>query len=185
MEQSLEKTIAVLERTPRVLDAMLRGLPEEWTSSNEGQRAGNSTWSAFDIVVHLLHCEHENWVTRARVILDSKDGELRQFPPFDRWRGIYESRGMKLEEALDRFAEARADLLEKVRSWGLGEKELAMRAMHPVLGEVTLAQLLATWASHDLNHLHQVSRVLAYQYREAVGPWHQFLGVLKCEGHSG
>ena len=99
MEQSLEKTMAVLERTPGALDAMLRGLPEEWTRCNEGER----TWSAFDVVVHLIHCEHDDWVPRAQVILESKDGEVRQFPPFDRWGEIYESRSLKLEEVLDTF----------------------------------------------------------------------------------
>jgi hypothetical protein len=180
MEQSLEKTLAVLERTPAALDAMLRGLPEEWTRSNEGER----TWSAFDVVVHLIHCEHDNWVPRARVILES-GGEVRQFPPFDRWGEIYESRSMKLEEVLDRFAEARAENLRTVREWRLGEKELVMRGRHPAFGEVTLAQLMATWAAHDLNHLHQISRGMAHQYREAVGPWREFMGVMKCEGHGG
>ena len=181
MEQSLEGTIAVLERTPAALDAMLRGLPEEWTRTNEGE----GTWSAFDVVVHLIHCEHDDWVPRARVILESKDGEVRQFPPFDRWGEILESRSMKLEEVLDRFAQVRTENLRKVRSWELGEKELAMRGRHPALGEVTLAQLMATWAAHDLNHLHQISRVMALQYREAVGPWREFMGVMKCEGHGG
>jgi hypothetical protein len=181
MEQSLERTLAVLERTPAALDALLRGLPEEWTRSSEGEK----TWSAFDVVVHLIHCEHDDWVPRARVILESKDGEVRQFPPFDRWGEIYESRSMKLGEVLDTFAEVRAENLQTVRSWGIGEKELAMRGRHPALGEVTLAQLMATWAAHDLNHLHQMSRVLAYQYREAVGPWREYMGVMKCEGHGG
>ena len=118
MEQSLEKTMAVLERTPGALDAMLRGLPEEWTRCNEGER----TWSAFDVVVHLIHCEHDDWVPRAQVILESKDGEVRQFPPFDRWGEIYESRSLKLEEVLDTFTQVRAENLQKVRSWGLGRK---------------------------------------------------------------
>lgn len=184
MEQSLEKTIAVLERTPPALDALLRGLPEESVRSNEGERAGNVSWSTFDTVVHLIHCEHDDWVPRARVILES-GGEVRQFPPFDRWGEIYESRSMKLEEVLETFARVRAENLRKVREWKLGEKELAMRGRHPALGEVTLAQLLATWAAHDLNHVHQISRVMAYQYREAVGPWREYMGVMKCEGHGG
>jgi uncharacterized damage-inducible protein DinB len=181
MEQSLERTTEILERTPAALDGMLRGLPDEWVRSNEGER----TWSVFDTVVHLIHCEHDDWVPRARVILESKEGEVRQFPPFDRWGEIYESRSMKLGEVLDRFAEARAENLKMVREWGLGERELAMRGRHPALGEVTLAQLMATWAAHDLNHLHQIARVMAYQYREAVGPWRGFMGVMKCEGHGG
>jgi hypothetical protein len=123
-------------------------------------------------------------VPRARVILES-GGEVRQFPAFDRRGEIYESRSMKLEEVLERFAQVRAENLRTVRSWGLGPQELAMPGRHPALGDVTLAQLMATWAAHDLNHLHQISRVMAYQYREAVGPWREFMGVMKCEGHGG
>jgi hypothetical protein len=181
MEQSLQKTMAVLERTPAALDAMLRGLPEEWTRSNEGE----GTWSAFDVVVHLINCERTDWVPRARTILESKDGEVREFPPFDRWGGIRESQGKALGELLDTFAHERAENLRKVREWELGPKELAMRGRHPSFGEVTLEQLMATWAAHDLNHLHQISRVMAIQYRDAVGPWREFMGVMKCEGHGG
>ena|SRR5215472_7171580 len=180
MEQSLEKTIAVLERTPAAMDAMLRGLPEEWTRTNEGE----GTWSAFDIVLHLIHCEHDDWMRRARLILESKDGEAREFAPFDRWGEIRESQQTPLAELLQTFAKVRAENLRTLREWGIGEKQLAMRGLHPALGEVTLSQLLATWAAHDLNHLHQMSRVMAVQYRKAVGPWQRFLGVMKCEGHA-
>jgi uncharacterized damage-inducible protein DinB len=180
MEQSLERTMAVLERTPAALDAMLRGLREEWTRTNEG----DGTWSAFDVVVHLIHCEHDDWVRRARVILES-GGEVREFPQFDRWGEIRESQSIALSKLLDRFAAVRTENLRTVREWDLSAEQLAMRGKHPALGEVTLAQLMATWAAHDLNHLHQISRVMAHQYREAVGPWLDFMGVMKCEGHGG
>ena len=179
MEQSLEKTMVVLERTPAALDAMLRGLPEEWTRANEGE----GTWSAFDVVVHLINCERTDWMPRARTILESKDGEVREFPPFDRWGEIRESQQKPLGELLDTFARERAENLRAMRGWKLGPKELAMRGRHPSFGEVTLAELMATWAAHDLNHLHQIPRVMAHQYREAVGPWREFMGVMKCEGH--
>lgn len=181
MEQSLEMTIAVLERTPGALDALLRGMPEEWTRANEGE----GTWSAFDVVVHLANCERTDWMPRARTILESKDGEVREFPPFDRWGGIRESQSMRLEELLGSFAALRAENLATVREWRLGPSELARRGRHPALGEVTLSQLMATWAAHDLNHLHQIARVMARQYREAVGPWRKFMGVMVCEGHGG
>jgi DinB superfamily len=183
MEQSLDKTIAVLERTPVALDAMLRGLPDEWTRSNEGGGAGLETWSAFDVVVHLINCEKTDWVPRARTILESRGGEVREFPPFDRWGEIRESRSKTMGEVLETFVQLRAENLAKVRSWGLGQEQLGMRGRHPSLGEVTLSELMATWATHDLNHLHQISRVMAYQYREAVGPWRRFMGVMVCEGH--
>jgi DinB superfamily len=180
MEQSLERTMEVLERTPAALDALLRGLPVEWTRSNEGE----STWSAFDVVAHLINCERTDWVPRARVILESKDGEVPEFPPFDRFGGIRESQSKTAGELLDTFARERAENLKTVRAWELGAKELAMRGKHPALGEVTLAQLMATWVAHDLNHLHQISRVMAHQYCEAVGPWRKYMGVMVCDAHS-
>jgi hypothetical protein len=179
MEQSLERTIAVLERTPAALDALLRGLPQEWTRSNEGE----GTWSAFDVVVHLINCEKTDWVPRARMILESKNDEVRDFPPFDRWGEIRESQSKSVGEVLEEFARLRAENLRVVRDWRIGPEQLKMHGKHPAFGEVTLSELMATWAAHDLNHLHQISRVMAYQYREAVGPWRRFMGVMVCQGH--
>src|SRR5579875_2876818 len=123
MRQDLEQTIAMLERMPAALDALLRGLPDEWVRANEGE----GTWSAFDIVVHLIHCEHDDWMVRARTILDSHDGEVRTFPPFDRWGEIRESQGKSLGEVLDRFARVRAENLGVVRSWDLGKEQMVWR----------------------------------------------------------
>lgn len=176
MEHNLEDTLALLERTPAVLNALLRDLPEMWTRSNEGEKS----WSAYDVVGHLIHCEHTNWMPRARVILES--GESQAFPPFRRVG--QESDGWTLGERLDAFAQLRAGNLAELRGWQLGDRELALRGGHPALGTVTLAELLATWATHDLTHLHQITRVMAYQYRETVGPFRRFLGVLQCDGHS-
>jgi DinB superfamily len=179
MEHSLQHTTELLARTPAALNALLRGLPEEWTLCNEGE----SSWSVFDIVGHLIHAERTDWMPRARVILES--GEGRPFPPFDRMGHVRESLGKRLPELLDDFARARAENLEALRGLNLQPSDLERRGRHPALGMVTLAQLLATWAVHDLTHLHQVSRVMARQYGEAVGPWSAYLGVLHCAGHGG
>lgn len=179
MEQNLQQSLALLTRTPAALDALLRELPEAWTRGNEGEE----TWSAFDVVIHLIHCEREDWMPRARTILES--GEMRGFAPFDRWGEIRESQGKPLGELLDEFAQLRAKNLDEVRGWDLKQEDFARRGRHPGLGEVTLSELLATWAAHDLNHLHQISRVMAHQYREAVGPWSRYLGVMQCNGHGG
>lgn len=179
MEQTLERTMAVLERTPAAVDALLRGLPDAWTRSHEGE----ATWSAFDVVVHLINCEKTNWVPRARSIVESKDGEVREFPPFDRFGEIRESQSKPLGELLETWAALRVENLRRLREWNLSAEQLEMRGKHPVFGEVTLGELMATWAAHDLDHLHQISRVMAHQYREAVGQWREFMGVMKCEGH--
>jgi hypothetical protein len=177
MDHSLEATVILLARTPDVLSALLRGLPETWTLGKEGE----GTWSAFDIVAHLIHAERENWIPRARVILNH--GESRPFPPFDREGNFSESKRKTLEELLDEFTEARAESLRALSDMNLQRAELEKRGCHPSFGTVTLSQLLATWAAHDLNHLHQISRVMANQYRDAAGPWTRFLGVMHCNGH--
>ncbi len=177
MEHNLEHTIALLSRTPATLNALLRDLPETWTFRNEGE----NTWSAFDIVGHLIHGERTDWMPRVRIVLQY--GESRTFEPFDRWGQIRESQGKSLGELLDEFARLRSESLGELRALNLRKEDLERRGRHPALGVVTLSELLATWAAHDLTHLHQISRVMAHQYREAVGPWSGFLGVLLCAGH--
>ena len=178
MEQNLSKTIALLSRTPAALNVLLRDLPEDWTSGKEGE----NTWSAFDVVGHLIHGEHTDWIPRLKRILDS--GESKAFDRFDRFAQERESAGKTLPQLLDEFARLRSGNLELLRGMGLRPEDMERRGLHPALGTVTLSQLLATWAAHDLTHLHQISRVMAHQYGEAVGPWSRYLGVLKCAGHS-
>lgn len=178
MRASLDHTISLLARTPATLSALLRDLPGQWTHANEGE----NTWSAFDVIGHLIHAERADWVPRARVILQY--GETRAFDPFDREGHAREVQGKSLAQLLDEFSRVRGENLIELRAWKLQPTDLEKVGKHPSLGRVTLAELLATWAGHDLTHLHQVSRILAYQYREAVGPWSQYLGVLQCNGHS-
>jgi hypothetical protein len=172
MQFRLEEAAAVLERTPGTLRALLGGLPEAWTAPNEGPE----TFSAFDNVGHLIHGERADWIPRARLIL--AQGERRTFAPFDRFAHYAESRGRTLGELLDEFARLRAESLATLRAWGLTERELALEGEHPALGTVTLRQLLATWTAHDLGHVAQIARVMAKQYRDAVGPWRAYLPVL-------
>jgi hypothetical protein len=178
MSQDLQQTIALLTRTPAVLDALLRDMPDAWTLSNEGE----NTWSAFDVVGHLIEADRTNWVPRAQVILES--GDSRPFPAFDRTKHRKEIEGKSLGELLDIFARVRFESIGQLRALDLKPADLERRGQHPSLGTVTLSQLLGTWATHDLTHLHQITRVMGYQYREEVGPFRKFLGVLKCSGHS-
>jgi len=181
-EFNLAEAIAILTRTPATLNALLRGLPDVWTLRNEGRNEAEDTWSAFDIVGHLIAGERTDWMPRARIILEK--GEARPFDPFDRFAQAKESQGKSLEQLLDEFARLRSENVAALQALNLQPEDLARRGRHPVLGVVTLSQLLATWAVHDLTHLHQLSRVMAHQYRDAVGPWSAYLGVLHCAGHS-
>jgi DinB superfamily len=178
MQQNLQHTIALLSRTPATLDALLRDLPDAWTLSNEGGKS----WTPFDIVGHLIHGERTDWMPRARMILEF--GESRAFEPFDRVAQDRDSTGKALDQLLDEFSRVRQKNLADLRTLNLLPDDLARRGLHPALGVVTLSQLLATWAVHDMTHLHQLSRTMAHQYRDAVGPWSAYLGVLHCNGHS-
>ncbi len=168
----LAEGIAVLERTPATFRSLLAGLPSCWIAADEGPH----TFSPFDNVGHLIHGERTDWIPRARLILAR--GEHRRFEPYDRFAQVRESQGKSLAQLLDEFARLRAENVATLRSWSLTDRELSLPGEHPELGVVTLRQLLATWVAHDLGHVAQTARVMAKQYREAVGPWRAFLPVL-------
>ena len=176
--EHLQQTIALLERTPATLAAFLRDLPDAWTMRNEGP----GTWSVFDVIGHLIHGERTDWIPRAKLI--QQFGDTKTFEPFDRLAQERDSRGKSLSQLLDEFARLRGESLRELRGLNLSASDLTRPGRHPSLGPVTMSQLLAAWAAHDLTHLHQISRVMAHQYREAVGPWNRFMGVLNCDGHS-
>jgi len=172
MQFQLTDALEVLERTPATFRALLGGLSGAWTAANEG----SDTFSAFDNVGHLIHGERTDWIPRAGIILGQ--GPNRRFEPYDRFAQYRESQGKSVAELLDEFARLRAENLTTLRGWQLSERELALEGEHPALGTVTLRQLLATWVAHDLGHVAQTARVLAKQYREAVGPMRAYLPVL-------
>jgi hypothetical protein len=174
----LTEASAVLTRTPATLNALLRGLPIVWVRRNEGK----DSWNAFDIVGHLIVGERTDWMPRVRIVLEY--GEARPFDPFDRFAQLKESQEKSMEQLLDDFSRLRTENLAALRALNLQPGDLTRRGRHPALGVVTLSELLATWAVHDLTHVHQLSRVMAHQYRDAVGPWSAYLGVLQCTGHS-
>ena len=183
MEFRMTEAIAVLARTPATVSALLRGLPDVWVRCNEGRsKDGKDTWSALDIVGHLIVGERTDWMPRVRILLEN--GEARTFDPFDRFAQLKESRDKSLEQLLDDFARLRKENLAALEALNLRPEDFTRRGRHPALGVVTLSELLATWAVHDLTHVHQLSRVMAYQYRDVVGPWSAYLGVLQCTGHS-
>jgi hypothetical protein len=172
MDFSLADGIAVLERTPHAFRALLDGLSPAWTDATEGPE----TWSPYVIVGHLIHAERTDWIPRAQIIL--AQGPNRRFTPYDRFAQFQESRGKTLIELLDEFARLRAEGLTTLVGWRLTETQLALQGEHPQFGPVTLRQLLSTWVAHDLGHVAQTARVMAKQYRDAVGPWRAYLPVL-------
>ncbi|WP_420318696.1 DinB family protein [Ekhidna sp.] len=173
MQFNLEKSILVLERTPAVLKQLLHGLPEEWATSNEGPE----TWSPYDVVGHLIQGEKKDWIPRTMIILEH--GEKQPFTPFDRFAQFEESKGKSLIELLEEFEKLREKNIVELKGLNITEKDLQKTGMHPGLRQVTLENLLAAWVVHDLGHIHQISRVMAKQYKREVGPWTEYMGVLK------
>ncbi len=172
---SLERSVEVLERTPGVLRAMLAGLGEPWVMNNYGPE----TWSPFDVVGHLIHGERTDWIPRARIILEH--GPTKPFEPFDRFVQYEDSRGKTIDQLLSEFESLRHQSLEALRSMRLTDEQLDLPGTHPALGPVTLRNLLATWVCHDLNHIHQIAKSMAYQYRNEVGAWREYITILPAE----
>ncbi|MCO6511371.1 MAG: DinB family protein [Aridibacter famidurans] len=162
----------LLSRTPTVVRGLLSGLPEELVRSNEG----GDTWSPFDVVGHLIHGEKTDWIPRAKIILG--DADDRTFEPFDRFAQFEESEGKSLTKLLDEFEALRKENLRELASMNIAGEDLERTGIHPELGEVTLSQLLVTWAAHDLDHIVQISRTIAKQFGDGVGPWKAYIRVL-------
>ncbi len=172
MDYQHEQAVEILRRTPATLTVLLRGLSEAWTTSTEGP----DTWSAYDIVGHLLHGEEADWIERTRIILEH--GEKRPFDSFNRMAMFEKYQGFSLDQLLVAFEQARAKNLATLSALHITPEKLTLKGMHPALGTVTLSQLLATWVVHDLNHIGQIVEVMSRQYAEAVGPWSAYLAIL-------
>ena len=172
-ESFVKESLLVLERTPAVLNALLLGLPDCWIRATEGPE----TWSPYDVVGHLIHGERTDWLTRLEIILEH--GPSRAFDPFDREAQFRESQGKGIDDLLYEFSEVRAGNLERLRQLGIATRHLELEGTHPALGRVTLRQLVAAWTAHDLTHIVQISRTMAKRYRHDVGPWAEYLSVMK------
>ena len=174
MEFHLTESPLVLQRTPVILHTLLDELPDNWHRVTEGP----GTWSPFDVIGHLVHGERTDWIPRTEHILNY--GNTVPFPPFDREAMFTESSGLSMANLLTSFAQLRTASLSRLQALGLTENDMDRRGLHPALGEVTLGQHLATWVAHDLSHINQVVRTLAVQYTDAVGPWRQYLSILRA-----
>jgi len=169
---AISEAAALLSRTPGMLDAWLRDLPECWLVAHEG----GETWSPIEIVGHLIHGERTDWMPRIRRIL--VHGDSVAFEPFDRFAQFRESAGKSLPDLLDEFARLRQANMGELAALRIDGTALGRPGLHPSLGAVTLRQLLATWVAHDLDHVTQIARVMARQYAEEVGPWRAYLRVI-------
>ena len=173
MKFTVDKSLEILERTPKVLITMLQDISADWTSPNEG----GDSWSVYDIIGHLIHGEKTDWVPRTEIILSENSD--KKFAPFDRFAQFEDSKGKTLNQLLTEFKTLRESNTEQLRSKKITDKNLEEIGIHPAFGHVTLSQLLSTWVVHDLNHIAQISRVMAKQYKVEVGPWTGYLRILQ------
>ena len=173
MDFQISKTIEILSQTPTTVKSLLGNLSDEWNFASDGE----NSWSPFDVIGHYIHGEETDWIPRAEIILSQ--GENLTFEPFDRFAQLDKSEGKTMSELLETFVNLRQKNIEILTSWNLTDEQLKLKGIHPELGEVTLEQLLAAWAVHDLTHVRQLVSVLAKQYTENVGAWKQYLSILQ------
>lgn len=172
MKFNMDKSIQILERTPHVLENLLRNISPEWAMNNEG----HDTFSPYDVIGHLIHGEKTDWIPRMEIILSDRSDET--FEPYDRFAQLHNSKGKSLNQLLAEFKTLRQDNIELLKSKKLSDEDLNKTAIHPAFGRITLQQLLAAWTVHDLGHIAQISRVMAKQYKEEAGPWIEYLPIL-------
>lgn len=173
MTFTLSKSLEILERTPSVLSNLLSGLSEEWINGNEGQ----NTWSAKQAVAHLIVCEETNWLPRVKIILF--DNTNKTLEPISMTSHFDVAVHHTLDSLLHDFETLRKNGIEALKSYHLNDLDFIKSAFHPEIQEVNLKQLISTWAIHDLTHINQISRVLAKQYKNEVGPFKKYLKLLQ------
>ena len=174
MKFELKKSLEILEKTPRVIEALCSNLSEDWLLKNEG----GESWSPFDVIGHLIHGEITDWIPRLLIILSDQNTE--PFKSFDRFAQFERSKGKTTVDLISEFRKLRQLNLNKLVSLQLSEQQLNRKGMHPEFGEVSAKQLLSTWTVHDLVHINQITRVMARQYTNEIGPWVNYIGLLKA-----
>lgn len=166
----LHQSIEILQNTPFTIEALLKGTSDFWRMRNEGE----NTWSPTQVVQHLILADKTNWMPRINIILsDTKD---KTYHPFQRMDD-----GIKTDdiaELLEEFKTIRTKNISALKAKNIDQKDLEKTGIHPVFGKVTLAQQISTWCVHDLSHISQICRVMAFQYRDKIGPWKEYLSII-------
>lgn len=173
MHFSPESAQRLLSATPKTLHAWLGDLPDPWIHANEGP----DTWSAFDVVGHLIHGEKTDWIPRSLIILSDKPDKT--FEPFDRYAQQESSKGKTMHELLDSFESLRTENMRILSGLDLSDDNLGKTGIHPEFGTVTLRQLLSTWVVHDQSHIFQIARVLGKQLKDEAGPWTRYIRMIQ------
>jgi uncharacterized damage-inducible protein DinB len=171
MEFELSKSLEVLGNTPNVVIALLQNLSDDWVNCKEGE----DTWSVKEVVAHLIHCEETDWLPRMRIILNSPE---IAFNPIDMQAHFSIANNNSINEMLVKFKQLRQIVIKELKDKNLRENDLLKKGIHPIIGEGSLQQLIATWVAHDLSHKAQIARIMAKQNKELVGGFKQYLKIL-------
>jgi len=165
--------LTLLEATPNAIVALVGGLSHDLLHATEAP----GTWNARQVLEHLVWGEVDDWIPRVRLILEQQDRVA--FTPFDREGGAKRYGDWSVDRLGAEFLRLRGESLATLRALNLGSEQLRLAGRHPSLGVVNMAQLIASWVAHDLAHLDQIARTLARQYTADVGPWRDFMKVLR------
>ncbi|CAM3537803.1 DinB family protein [Marinicrinis lubricantis] len=173
MNFDMGEAAEVLQRTPYSLKALLSGLSESWLHCNEGE----GTWTAAEVIDHLIESERTNWIPRLEMIL--REGEKRPFPIFDRFTHLQHAPDVSMDQKLKDFIRFRTENIAKLKQLIDPALHLELTGVHPAFGVVKLRELLSAWVVHDFTHMAQIVRVMAKRYTEDTGPWIEYLSILK------
>jgi hypothetical protein len=160
-----------LAHAPRIIEGLIAGAPRDALTWREADGA----WTPVEVLAHLADAEVTNWLPRVERILAGGGA----FPPFARDAGFSRFRDWTAEALVGEFGQRRRANLAALDRAGLTAAHLGLTGVHPEFGTVTLEQLLATWAAHDLSHIAQLSRIFTRAFGRHVGPWAQYLSPLK------
>lgn len=162
MKNLLEHVQAVLSTTPERWQRLVSTLPMDLLA--RPPIAGE--WSALNCLQHLLDAERLNFPVRLQAFLEG-----RNFDAFD----PHQHAGSDLltpEQLAAAFARARQESLVLLKQ--VQEDDLGRTAQHPQFGTATLAEMLHTWAAHDLMHTVQAERALMQPFMLGCGSWRPF-----------
>lgn len=161
-----------LAHAPRIVDGLVAAAPRDALTWREDEGA----WHALEVLSHLADGEITDWMPRIERILSGGG----PFTPYDREGGFARYRDWTAEALVGEFARLRRANLEKLDALGLSESQFRLTGVHPELGTVTLEQLLACWATHDMAHLAQLARILTRSFGRHVGPWRKYFSLLQA-----
>ena len=172
MEFQIDDAIKLLSQTPATLSSLLKNLPEKFIKQNEG----GDSWSPKDVIAHLILGDEADWINRVKFIIEH--GISKPFQHSDPSAQFEQIKRKSLTELLQLFANLRQKNLEELKQLHLSSEQLQIKGAHPAFKEISIKQILSAWVVHDFNHIYQISRIIAKQYNQELGPFKPYISIL-------